>query len=230
MPPGGRTPRLLVWARAVILGSVVMLVGSVAHVSAGGLLPGPAMLAGMLAAGIVASAGFLERPASTIKLALLVIGGQSLVHLGLSLTAGHRPSTTSPLVEPAGHGSHAHTHLAPESTEHDEGVTGALSHLVQHLLDQGPLMLLAHLAAAAAVGAWLAVGERALWALLALSWARLGYLVRSCRRALAWWAGAGSAPSGLRQAAYASSAGFLPAYRLAHRATATRGPPALRLA
>jgi hypothetical protein len=43
------------------------------------------------------------------------------------------------------------------------------SHLVEHLGAQSPAMLLAHLLVVALLGVWLAVGERALWAVLTLT-------------------------------------------------------------
>ena len=61
-----------------------MGVGTVAHVSAGGLLHRAGLL---VALGVLATAGcaaLLGRPASHRRVVLLVVGGQSLCHLVLT--------------------------------------------------------------------------------------------------------------------------------------------------
>ena len=121
-------------------------------------------------------AALLARPASTLRIVVTLAGGQALVHLALTVTAGHTGHAGT-----AGH-AHAGRHRlgarrdaagsALETLQSGQVGTapGGLTAggLAGHLLDHAP-MFLAHAAAAALVGLWLAVGERALWALLALA-------------------------------------------------------------
>lgn len=239
-------PPFLVWARAALLGAVMLGTGTVSHVSAGGLLPHPVALAA-LAAGFVALAGrFLLGPASTRRIVTLVVVGQGAAHTALSALAGHHGDggTTA-------HGPHRGPHQfpsgalpvdadgrrvgslldayasSPATTGHDgPGVpTAALTHLVHHLAEQGPLMLAAHLLAAVALGLVLAVGERALWALLHLAAARVVILAaarRGAAAALAMLRGAACSPRPRPRAA-----GFTPVPRLDRPALSRRGPPVL---
>ena len=71
-------------------------VGTVAHVSAGGLLPRAWLL---VALGVLATAGcaaLLGRPASHRRIVLLVVSGQSLCHLVLTAVAGHTGTANHP--------------------------------------------------------------------------------------------------------------------------------------
>lgn len=172
---------LLVWGRALVLTAATFLVGALGHVTAGGLLPGVPALVLLLGTGTTLAAVFLSRPASTRLLVGLVVIGQTLVHGALSLTAGHG----------AGHGggdSAASYHPAPLPGSLPTGSGGRVGSLQDHyeatvaapvatgltvpdpasLLDHAP-MFLAHAAAGVLVGLWLAVGERAVWSLLALA-------------------------------------------------------------
>ncbi|WP_284533344.1 hypothetical protein [Nocardioides sp. T2.26MG-1] len=234
------------WARAALLGAAMLGTGTVSHVSAGGLLPHPVALL-VLATGFVALAGrFLLGPASTRRIVTLVVVGQGAAHTALSALAGHRGDggTAAP---DAHHGPHQVLSAtlpldgdgrrvgslldayssAPVTAGHDgPGVPlGALSHLVHHLAEQGPLMLAAHLAAAVVLGLVLAVGERALWALVHLAAARVVVLAaagRSAAAALAVLRGAAAAPRPRPRAT-----GFVPLPRLDRPALSRRGPPAL---
>lgn len=143
LPPA---PGLLL-ARALVLAGVITGTGTVAHTSAGGLLPGPGWLAYLFLTTLAVSALALREEAPTWRLVSLLVIGQSLVHLFLSATAGHR-------------------HIAGQPDEH--GLGAFLADQLAH----GPMML-AHLAAAAVVGLWLAAGERAVWDLLTLALATI---------------------------------------------------------
>lgn len=171
------------WSRACFLAGVAMLTGTVAHVSAGGYLPGPAAMAWIFLACLVASASQLGRRASHLRVALLLMAGQTFFHGALTAMGGHRgdpPLTRAPSVP------HLHPAAASLPTErrvgslYDQLYAGRTSDPagqlsiptpVQHLLADltGPhaLMALAHLLAAAVMGLWIARGERALWVLLA---------------------------------------------------------------
>ncbi|RYE78078.1 MAG: hypothetical protein EOO74_05870 [Myxococcales bacterium] len=135
----------LLLVRALVLAGVITATGSVAHTSAGGLLPGAGWLGYLFVTTLAVAALALREEAPTWRLVALMCGGQALVHLFLSATAGHR-------------------HIPGQPDHHN------LLDLTAH----GPMML-AHLAAAAVVGLWLAAGERAVWDLIAVA---LGVLLR----------------------------------------------------
>jgi hypothetical protein len=140
----------LVWTRAALLGAIALLSGTAAHVSAGGLLPSSIAMVGLLVIATLAATRCVLHRASALRLVALVLAGQTLIHLMLSALAGH----------------HEDLGVAGSSS-------GSLAHLVHHLSEQDPLMVLAHLVAAAVLGGWLAVGESALWTALVLVTARL---------------------------------------------------------
>lgn len=170
-----------VWPRALVLAATVLGVGSASHVLADGLLPGPAVLLVLLGLTTAAVSPFLRSTvaAGPARLVALTVGGQALVHLALSAAAGHR---TSPGASPgAGRVPPPASALQPHTVDGrrvgslidqslppvaGDGGEGVLAHLVEHVVATGPWMLLAHTAAAIAVGLWLALGERALWDLL----------------------------------------------------------------
>lgn len=135
--------------RALVLGLSVLLLGAVAHVTGGGLLPsGPVLAALVVACGATAWT-FLDREVGPRVLVALAVGGQAVVHHALTVTAGH-----------------AGDHGAPS-----DGVMALLAgiaHDLAHHTLGDPLMLLAHLGSAVVVGLWLARGERALGRLLTL--------------------------------------------------------------
>lgn len=230
------------WARALVLGAVMLGTGTVSHASAGGRIPHPVALLVLTAALVVLAGRFLLGPASTRRIVVLVVAGQGLAHTALSALAGHRddggtaaprhppvPATSLP-VDADGRrvGSLLDAYTStPAMAGHDRpGVpTAPLTHLLHHLADQGPLMLAAHLAAAVALGLLLAVGERALWALLHLAAARVVVLAaarRSAAATLAVLRGAATAPRPRPR-----RAGFTPIPRLDRPALSHRGPPAL---
>lgn len=168
------------WARASLLGAVVLSVGLFAHVSADGLLPGAAGVLTLYAGVVCVCAVFLGREASTLRLMGLTIGGQGLVHAGLAAMAGHRgdrPSApvvvapTRPVMVWNPRSGETYDqwvrHLTPGQSS-DFQVPGWATHAVLDMAAH-PWMAVAHLLAAAAVGAWLAAGERALWFLLSLA-------------------------------------------------------------
>ena len=149
-PPSRHTvaPRptaLLVWGRAFVLALVALVCGSVSHAAAGGRLPSPAVLLGLLVWGTALAGPLTLRRLPRAAVVALVVSGQAVCHLALSALAGHRGEP------PPGTG------------------TGLVAHLWEHLTEQGPLMLLGHLLAAAAVGLWLSQGEYAAWALVSLA-------------------------------------------------------------
>ncbi len=141
--------------------------------SADGLLPSPVTLGFLTLAMVVLSVPLLLGPASTRRLVAMLVGGQLVVHVVLTLATGHT----------AGHTAHAQSTALPSL----QGAPGAgmptittpaalWQHLVADLGVHLP-MAAAHLAAAALVGWWLAGGERALWTLISLGRGRVPALV-----------------------------------------------------
>lgn len=171
----------LLWARAGIVGLTAFVLGTVGHVTADGLLPGPVMLIVLAAASVLLSAPVLARPATPARLLTLLVGGQTVIHTLLTATAGHtgdaaRPhhevaarhlAETLPVVDGRRVGSFQDA-LAAGSVEPSAGAPALpVGHLVDHLTAHAPMMAV-HLAAAALVALWLAHGERCLWTVLAL--------------------------------------------------------------
>ncbi|TIC84498.1 hypothetical protein [Nocardioides sp. GY 10127] len=193
----GQVGPAVLWARAGLLGLLVVLLGSVGHVSADGLLPGPGTMAAIAAGAVLLSAPALARPASALRVVVLTVLGQTGVHLALSLTAGHRGDAaattatttalagtgpTLPVVDGHRVGSLAQAYSAATAQGTPAVSDLGLSHLVADASAHAPMML-AHTVAAALVGLWLALGERALFTVLALTGRRLVLPVALCRRA-----------------------------------------------
>jgi hypothetical protein len=217
---------VVTWARAALLTAVTLFLGVAAHVTADGLLPSVAWLVVLGLLGVVPCAALLARPASTLRIVVMLAGGQALVHLALTVTAGHAAGT--------GHehapGTPAHaatTASALETLQQGQAGTtsggAGLGGLFGHLAGHAPMMVV-HVLAAALVGVWLAVGERALWTMVALAGALLlrpllllGALTRVGRPA--WGEPAPATPEPRRP----------PATRLLARSVVRRGPPLLAI-
>lgn len=171
----------LLWVRAAGVGLLAVFLGVAGHVTAEGRLPAAGVLVGLTLAAVLLSAPMLARPVGALRLVVMMIGGQALVHLVLTTTAGHvgdpgaapavrRVSSPLPSVDGRRVGSLQDAYDAAGALT---ATTPAVpQHLVEDLVSHAPMMVV-HLAAAAAVGLWLAVGERALWQLLAMTGRRL---------------------------------------------------------
>jgi hypothetical protein len=115
---------------------------------------------------------------------VLLMAGQTFIHGALTALAGHRGDP--PLARfPAAQAVH-HLPVVPSGDGRRVGslydqlyanqpsvgsqltVPAPVQHLLADLTGPHAVMALAHLGAAAVVGLWLAVGERALWTVLAL--------------------------------------------------------------
>lgn len=241
--PSGPGPSLR-WPRALALAAVATTTGVAAHGYAGGLLPSAAtqlVVFALCAAGV---ATLLGGPASTLRVVLLTVGGQTFIHAALTVTAGHRGDHVA--ATPAAH--HVEPRLPATSgrrtgsllDQYDAARAAAggpasggdtelalpagLRHLVADLTGAHAPMMVLHLVAAALVGLWLAVGEHALWTLVAMA---AGVVLPRAARLLAVAVTPASAP------AVRTSAPVLrrpqPPPRLLHlaRAVVRRGPPAL---
>ncbi|WP_182526482.1 hypothetical protein [Nocardioides dongkuii] len=165
-------------ARAVLLASVTVFLGVAGHVTADGLLPGPVALGMLVVVAVVAAAAFLSRPATALRLVTLLVGGQALVHTVLSAGGGHVGDPVRAATAPVPHGPATLPTVDGRrvGSLQDAWASGAdhaaaprlpLSHLVP-TAEHAPMML-AHALVAVLVGLWLAVGERALFTLLALA-------------------------------------------------------------
>ena len=146
------------------------LVGGVSHTSAGGLLPHVAVTALVVLGCVALSAVFLTGPASPLRVVALLVGGQTGVHVALTLAAGHvgDAATTVPLrsgspLTPASVDGRRVGSLMEQTTAPAAATPGVDASLLAHLQGQGLGMLAAHTAAAIALGLWLALGEKALW-------------------------------------------------------------------
>jgi hypothetical protein len=175
-----RPAPVVLWGRAALVGLLTTGLGIAGHVSADGLLPGPAVLVGLALAMVLLGLPVLAREASRLRLVCLTVGGQTVTHLVLAVSAGHRGDVAGPAAARP-----TPTHSAPTlPTENGRRVgslqdafqpTGGASshsgglavpgHLVQDLSDHAPMMA-AHLVVAALVGLWLAHGERVFWTLV----------------------------------------------------------------
>ncbi len=181
----GRAGIGLRWVRAAFLAAVAVGSGVVAHVEAGGLMPGRAALVVLCLACLLAVGSMLGRPASTLRVVTLVVAGQTFVHGALTAMSGHRgdpPLTRSVLhATPMATGQ---VHVGdgrrsgslydqlygagPTVRQADLTVPAPVQHLLADLTGPHAVMAVAHLVAAVLLGLWLAVGERALWAILTL--------------------------------------------------------------
>lgn len=175
----------VLWARALVVGLLAFALGVIGHVTADGLLPDPTFLAVLLAMSVLLSASMLSRPASSMRLVAILVGGQTLLHLVLSLSAGHagdraagtavaRSSALGELPVLAGRRVGSLQDAYTGAADQQGGLAPALplGHLVDDLSAHAPMMAV-HLAVAALVGLWLGYGERCLWAVLALTGRRI---------------------------------------------------------
>ncbi|GAA4699323.1 hypothetical protein [Nocardioides conyzicola] len=181
-----RVDPAVLWARALVVGSLSFVLGVIGHVSADGLLPGPFFLAVLLAMSVLLSAPMLSRPASSVRIVAMLVGGQTLLHLVLSVTAGHagdrstasaaapRSSAlgTLPVLDGRRVGSLQDAYTGASDQPGGLAPTLPIGHLIGDLSAHAPMMA-AHLVVAALVGLWLGYGERCLWTLVALTGRRI---------------------------------------------------------
>lgn len=192
--PPGIDPALLL-LRGALLTAVTLFLGVAGHVTGGGLLPQPTALVVLCAVTGLLSLLLMARSAGTVRLVTVLVAGQGLVHLVLSLTGGHHgdappaarpslpaagPTSALPVVDGRRTGSLIDSYAGQAPGSHDVALSLPVGGLLDQLAAHAPMML-AHVLAAALVGLWLAVGERALWTLVALACRRgathLGHLV-----------------------------------------------------
>lgn len=207
----------LLWLRAGLLAVIALLTGVVSHAAAGGLLPSVFSLVALAAAITVGAAWVLRRRLPRLGLIALAVAGQTSAHLVLSVLAGHRGDPrVVPLQAVGGRGSVQDALMGGYADPPPQPSVGWTSHLVDHVADIGPAMVVAHLLGAVVLAGWLSVGEAALWALLLFVAAEvrtlLAHPVHSCSRLLA-------VPPGVL------AAGVLQRDLLVLGAVTRRGPP-----
>ncbi len=170
-----RATGALLWLRAALLGMIALLTGVVSHAAADGLLPSTAALVALGLLATVAAAWVLRRRVPWFGLVGLAVLGQTVIHLALSVLAGHSGDPAAvPLRPVAGTATWQDSLLGGYADPAAAPSLGWTTHLVEHLTEVGPGMVAAHLVGAAALAGWLAVGEVALWALLLMLAAGVG--------------------------------------------------------
>lgn len=184
-----RVDALVLWARPSLTGLLAFGLGAVGHVTAGGLLPSPVFLAVLLVFMVLLGVPMLHRPASSLRIVAMLVGGQSIIHLVLSATAGHRGDESSPGMAGLASSGAARLRELPVVDGHRvgslqdayQGMSGQptsfaptlpVGHLITDLSAHAPMMVV-HLAAAVLVGLWLGRGEQCLWTLIALTGRRV---------------------------------------------------------
>jgi hypothetical protein len=180
---------VLRWCRALLLGTVALIAGVAGHLGADGLMPGRPAIVLLFVTCTAGAALFLGRPASRLRVVLLLAGGQTFIHGGLTSLAGHRgdpplvrapaaaPSVAPPFGTTDGRrvGSLLDQFYAAQSASGSGSgrvelvVPSPVQHLIADLTGPHAAMAVGHLAAAVVVGLWLAMGEKALWAIFALT-------------------------------------------------------------
>jgi hypothetical protein len=220
------------WLRALFAGSFAFLLGVAGHVMADGLLPGTAFMTVLYLGTILTSVPFLVQVGSRWRMVLLLVGGQTFIHLCLTLSAGHagdpRPRPSAALPHEVGMGSlpvvdghrvgsfqdaFVGTNAQPATTP-----TLPIHHLMADMSAHAPMMA-AHLAAAAVVALWLAHGERVAFSVLAITASLVLALVRPVSLV--------AVPVSLRRTHVAEQVSSLLRERLLARPASRRGPPLL---
>jgi len=174
-----RPAPLVLWGRAALVGLLTTGLGIVGHVSADGLLPGPVVLLALAGAIVLLGVPVLAQEASRLRLVCLTVGGQTVTHVVLAVTAGHRGDVagpahvappvrsdpTLPVVDGRRVGSLQDAYLSSGGASSAHDGLAVPGHLIQDLTQHAPMMA-AHLVVAAVVGLWLAHGERLFWTLV----------------------------------------------------------------
>jgi hypothetical protein len=226
---GTRVDASVLWVRALFAGSFAFFLGVAGHLMANGLLPGAAFLVVLYLFTVGLSVPVLARPGSRVRLLGLMVGGQTFIHLCLTLTAGHvgDPKTAAPKPRDAGftqlpvvdgqrvgsfQDAFSGSNAMPATTP-----TLPIHHLIADLSAHAPMMVV-HLTVAALVALWLAYGEKCLVTVLAVTTRWLVALIRPVQPF--------AAPAVLRSSlTEVAVAGFRDV--LLCRSVSRRGPPLL---
>jgi hypothetical protein len=156
--------------RVLTLPSVLFFSGLAGHAAADGVMPGTSVLIPLFVLTVVLVAQFGGAPrTSPARAVVLLAGGQGLSHAALQMLGGTAVPATTTICDAA---SHTATMPSPTSSHmmmHQHCAAAAHGSALSGMSGGHVAMLLGHLAAAVAVGAWLVAGERAFWTLLALT-------------------------------------------------------------
>ena len=79
--------KVLRWMRALTLASVLVTTGLAGHTAADGAVPAPLLLAVLFVGATLVLAPVLGSPVSSLRVAVLVVGGQAILHACLSVLA-----------------------------------------------------------------------------------------------------------------------------------------------
>lgn len=145
----------LVGVRACAVAGVATIFGVMGHLHAEGGDPGVSELLAIWLATTALAAGFLIREAGWLRIAVLLLGEQLLVHTSLMWVAVREARPMSDMPGMAGMQGMHHMNVLPS-----------------------PTMLAGHGVAAAVAALWLWQGERAFWALLTIAGDSLRVLLR----------------------------------------------------
>lgn len=161
-------------ARALLLALTMVLVGVVGHLAAGGADPSAGAIVLLAAGAFVLCLATLRAPAGLLRITALLVGGQLLTHLTLSLGAaasggGTNRAAAGALALPVNGGRRVGSLQDSHdiATGHAHQASVQVDQLVGSLPGHAPMMT-AHLLAALALGLGLFLGERCLWTLVAL--------------------------------------------------------------
>ncbi len=208
---------VLRWTRAALVAALILGSGLAAHVSAGGQLPDLRVIVLLASTTLLGCAALLGRPVTTRAAIALLALGQAGFHLTLTALAGHAGAGSHTVAGGSGRADILQLSAAggrrtgslrdlmsspPVPTGGDLQLVAPhwVQHVVADLSGANAVMALAHLAAAGAVGWWLASGEAALWTLVCLScsqtWTFVLLLIASAGPVLARGPGRRSIPAG----------------------------------
>lgn len=179
---------LLRWTRAGLLCALVLIVSTLAHTSAGGLLPPTWVFVGLAVATALVLAAVLGCPASRLRVVVMLAGGQAVLHLAMTALSGHASPPARghvPDRADAHTASHVHTASHAPAEASSDLVDTWLTHVLDDLSGANLAMAGAHLLAAAVLGWWVASGEQALWSLVLLLATSPGLLLLAGRLAVA---------------------------------------------
>jgi hypothetical protein len=157
------------WVRALTLASVLFTAGLAGHAAAEGFIPAVSVLIPLFLLTVVAVGPFVGAPLTLARTVALLLGGQALLHAALQLLgrSAVQGMTTQALGAAGSSASSSHPMSCHMMTY--PGLPASAGIPMSVMGGRHVVMLVAHLAAAIAVGVWLVAGQRVLWTLLALT-------------------------------------------------------------
>jgi hypothetical protein len=153
--------------RVLTLPSVLFASGLAGHAAAHGATPSASVLVPLFVLTVLLVAPFAGARTSRARAVALLAGGQALLHAAFQVLGGSAGTTTTTMCGVSGAAAMSSATSSHHAVHHC--ATVAHSSASSSISDGHLAMLLAHLAAAVFVGAWLVAGERAFWTLLAFS-------------------------------------------------------------